>query len=144
MQDEHDSRSRWNSEAGFFDDEAQNSLAKIRPVLPEALRRYGVLRRSLWSKEYRFRLLGDLSGLRVLDVGCGDGANSVLLATLGAVVTGLDISPAAIRVAEYRAQINGVEERTRFICSPLELVDLENESFDKMHAPWLADVPALV
>jgi SAM-dependent methyltransferase len=44
-------------------------------------------------------VLGDVAGLRVLDLGCGSGIYSRLLAKRGALVTGLDQSPAMIAQA---------------------------------------------
>ena len=38
-----------------------------------------------------------------MDVGCGTGENSLFLAQNGFTVTGLDITPAAIRIAESKA-----------------------------------------
>ena len=40
-------------------------------------------------------LLGDVSGRRVLDAGCGEGYLARILAARGARVTGIDLSPAA-------------------------------------------------
>jgi len=77
------------------------------------------------------RLLGDLRDKRVLDIGCcGEGTNSILLAKLGAQVTGVDISPKSIELAERRAEINQVTGSYRFLCSPLETAELEQGSFD--------------
>src|SRR3989454_11277713 len=73
---------------------------------------------------------GDLAGKRILDVGCGEGEDGMILAKLGARVTGLDVSPAAIELARQRAQVNGVSERTRFVCAPLDAADLPESSFD--------------
>jgi SAM-dependent methyltransferase len=44
-----------------------------------------------------FELLPDVSGLRGLDIGCGEGHNTRLLAARGAYVTALDISAEFIR-----------------------------------------------
>ena len=56
--------------------------------------------------EMRARMLGclpdRLTGMRVLDAGCGTGAMSVELALRGAEVVGVDISPELIRIAEQR------------------------------------------
>ncbi len=42
------------------------------------------------------RYVRSFDGLKVLDVGCGEGKNAVFLAGLGAVVDAVDVSPAAI------------------------------------------------
>src|SRR5215470_59039 len=44
-------------------------------------------------------MLGDVSGLTVLDAGCGEGYLSRILAHRGASVTGIDISPRLIEIA---------------------------------------------
>ncbi|MGR3514594.1 MAG: magnesium protoporphyrin IX methyltransferase [Paracoccaceae bacterium] len=48
------------------------------------------------------RLPEDLSGARVLDAGCGPGMMTAELAARGAEVTGVDISPQLIEIAERR------------------------------------------
>jgi len=121
---------RWEREAAFFDQEAEAAMARIRPVDPETIKRYGELRRRRFSKEYRFRVMGSLKGKSVLDVGCGDGENAMNFAKLGARVTGIDISPKAIELAERRAAVNGVSALTSFVCSPLETADFAERSFD--------------
>jgi len=54
-------------------------------------------------------LLGDVSGLRVADVGCGTGRTSQHLARRGAEVVGLDFSPRAIEAAAREARDAGLE-----------------------------------
>lgn len=44
----------------------------------------------------------DLTGLRVLDAGCGPGAATIELARRGAEVVAVDISPSLVRIAEDR------------------------------------------
>jgi len=125
-----DRERRWASESAFFDAEAERHLANIRRIDPAVIARYSGPLRRYNPEEFRYRLLGDLRGRRVLDVGCGDGLNAVLLARLGADVTGIDISPKAIEAAKRRAQINGVADRCRFLCSPLETAEIDRGSFD--------------
>jgi 2-polyprenyl-3-methyl-5-hydroxy-6-metoxy-1,4-benzoquinol methylase len=62
-------------------------------------------------------------GTRVLDVGCGVGRWSSMLATRGADVTGIDLSPTMIEEAQRRAQSNGVGERCRFLVQDLAQLD---------------------
>ena len=49
-------------------------------------------------------LVGDVSGCRVLDVGCGDGRLALELSRRGAIVTGIDASAPMIDAAKRRAQ----------------------------------------
>ena len=72
--------------------------------------------------EYSYHLLGDVRGLRVLDYGCGSGANSVLLANRGAHVSGIDISPDLVTLARRRMTINGRADGASFlVCSGYDL-----------------------
>jgi 2-polyprenyl-3-methyl-5-hydroxy-6-metoxy-1,4-benzoquinol methylase len=122
-------RTTWVNEAEFFDREAERHT--VEPINRLTLARYSAARpRRRFKEEFRFRILGDLRGKRVLDVGCGDGRNAVLLAKLGARVTGIDISPGAIRFAQDRAKANDVADSVNFICSPLEEANIPDGSFD--------------
>jgi ubiquinone/menaquinone biosynthesis C-methylase UbiE len=58
-------------------------------------------------------------GTSVLDVGCGVGRWSRLLAARGAQVTGVDISPTMAREAARRAAADGVHGRCRFVVGDL-------------------------
>jgi 2-polyprenyl-3-methyl-5-hydroxy-6-metoxy-1,4-benzoquinol methylase len=68
-------------------------------------------------------------GARVLDVGCGVGRWSSILALRGAHVTGVDLSPTMINEARRRADANGVGDRCRFLVQDLTQLDA-GEQFD--------------
>ena len=120
---------RWEDEAKFFDEATADQA--VHPLDPLVLRRYSSASpRRRFREEFRFRILKDLRGKRVLDVGCGDGHNSVLLAKLGARVTGIDISPRSIESARKRAATNGVSDRVEFVCSPIEEAVIPRSAFD--------------
>lgn len=61
---------------------------------------------------------GLLSGRRALDIACGEGRNSVFLASHGFSVTGIDISEVGLAKAAARAAEAGVE--VGFICADLD------------------------
>lgn len=52
-----------------------------------------------------------LAGARVLEIGCGTGASTVVLAEQGAQVTALDVDGSSLRVARDRLRLYGVEAR---------------------------------
>ena len=70
-------------------------------------------------------------GARVLDVGCGSGILSIASARLGASeVLGIDIDPAAARVAEQNGRKNGVDARLTFAAGSLPNPKARTGSFD--------------
>ena len=87
-----------------------------------------------------FRLLPNIQGLRVIDIGCGEGYNTRLLADRGAHVTGIDISARFIEHAadHERKQPRGVHYE---VASAVEL-PFADESFDAATAFMsLMDIP---
>ena len=87
-----------------------------------------------------FKLLPSIDGLRVLDIGCGEGYNTRLLVERGARITGIDISPRFIghAVALERQQPLGIEYQ---IASAIEL-PFADASFDAAMAFMsLMDIP---
>src|SRR5260370_14411068 len=50
--------------------------------------------------DWAMKQFGNLKGMRILDVGIGDGFSSVLMALAGAQVTGIEVSTAALARAE--------------------------------------------
>lgn len=78
-------------------------------VANEQIERYRCPKRETpYPLEYAFHLMGDLTGKRVLDLGCGKGENLLPLAANGADVIGVDLSPELLRFAERRVEKSGL------------------------------------
>ena len=69
-----------------------------------------------------------LSGLKILDIGCGGGLISEPLARLGATVTGIDPAPENIATAQQHAEPQGLDINYR-ACRAEDLVEA-GEVFD--------------
>lgn len=79
---------------------------------------------------------------RVLDVGCGPGVLSLLIAELGHQVTGLDISPRMLEVAARRAHERGMH--LELVEGDAEAPDLPDGAFDVVitrHVLWTLPEP---
>jgi SAM-dependent methyltransferase len=88
-----------------------------------------------WNNETPPELLVELvdSGKvqlgRAIDLGCGAGNYAIYLATMGFEVTGVDLSPTAIKIAKENAERKGV--KCNFIVADVvEELDKINETFD--------------
>lgn len=90
--------------------------------------------------------MGDVNGLSLLHLMCHFGMDTLSWARLGAEVTGIDFSPAAIRLARELSEETGIPGR--FLCSELyELPDHLDEQFDRVFSSygvlsWLPDLEA--
>jgi cyclopropane fatty-acyl-phospholipid synthase-like methyltransferase len=67
-------------------------------------------------------------GMRVLEIGCGEGRNAVWLAQAGCLVTGVDISTAALAKAASLAVLHKVE--VRWIHADVRQWQWEAQAFD--------------
>lgn len=74
--------------------------------------------------------IGDVKGLRVLDLCCGQGDLALRLLARGAIVTGLDLSPSMVELARARAEIHLDGADAHFMVASAEETGLEAESFD--------------
>lgn len=68
-------------------------------------------------------LLGEVRGKRVLDACCGEGFLSRVLASRGALVTGIDISPRLIEVARQKDSKNTIDYRVADLSKRLPEVE---------------------
>jgi SAM-dependent methyltransferase len=92
-------------------------------------------RRRLYTAVLRQLLSQPLAGLSALDYGCGLGEWGVLMATEGARVTLLDLSPVAIEIGLRRAAANGAADRVRgFALDAADLHNFADGEFDLIYA----------
>ena len=80
--------------------------------------------------EYAFHLLGNIRGKTVIDLGCGSGLNSLILARRGAKVVGVDISESLLGMASQRAALNNLEHPPHFVASSAHDLPFKEESAD--------------
>lgn len=95
------SSDRFRSERAFFDSFYDKELREENLMLSDN-------DRPVQWVEYSMERFGDLKHKRVLDIGCGTGISSVLLAKKGAEVSAIDISESAVMIAKRRAKINNI------------------------------------
>ena len=74
--------------------------------------------------------LGITSGLKVLDLGCGDGTTAVPAANLGAEVLGVDIASNLVQAGNARVESMGITNCSFQEGDASGLSDLADDSFD--------------
>jgi 2-polyprenyl-3-methyl-5-hydroxy-6-metoxy-1,4-benzoquinol methylase len=117
----------WDREAANFDDEPDHGLRD--PSVFEAWR--SLL--NAWLPP---------APCSVLDIGCGTGSLSVLLASSGYAITGIDLSPVMIEVARAKAVAKGFD--VRFLVMDAAYPDLNPRQFDILicrHLLWALPEP---
>src|SRR5947208_8951522 len=82
------------------------------------------------SGEALVKELGITNGLRVLDLGCGDGTTAIPAARLGANVLGVDIADNLVEAGNRRAQSLGLTNCRFQQGDASDLHDLDDDSFD--------------
>lgn len=80
--------------------------------------------------EYAFHLLGDVQGKTILDIGCGDGLNTLLLATLGATVIALDASAERLEATRERIRLNRLGGNVIFVHADASAIPVEDGRVD--------------
>ncbi len=121
-------RKAWNSLRRQRDE----GLVNIRPDSAAAIL---AGRRFLYAEN--LELVGDVRGKRLLDMGCGDGAEMLEWARAGAIVTGVDNSPVQLEAARRNADKLGVE--CRLVQADLLRLpeDLMRGEFDVVFTAWV-------
>jgi SAM-dependent methyltransferase len=80
--------------------------------------------------DFLFKVVGDVHGRRVLDIGCGDGFWSTMLGLLGGRVTGIDISELHVNVSVRRIKVNGLGDRVVSLQASVHNLPFASETFD--------------
>ncbi len=85
-----------------------------------------VKRHTSWYGLYQQNFAGRVAGRRVLELGAGDGLNSLILARLGAEVTAIEIAPPAVALLKEASRI--LDLSVEAICG--DFLELELPKFD--------------
>lgn len=123
-----ETRQLWNTAAAAFDAEPDHGLRD--PVV-----------RGAWTRLLQAALPPGKPD--VLDIGCGTGSLSVLLAELGCRVTGIDFSPEMIALAEAKAK--RAQQPTHFQVMDAAFPEFPQEQFDVIvcrHLLWALAAPS--
>lgn len=97
-------------------------------------------------KEIELPLLGNVEQQHILHLQCHFGQDTLSLARMGAITTGVDLSDAAIAQANELTQQLGLENKARFVCCDLySAPEYLNSTFDTVFTSygtigWLPDL----
>ena len=78
---------------------------------------------------FTFKQLGDVSGKKILDIGCGEGGYSREFAKKNAIVTGIDCAESAIKYCENKAKEENLEI-TYHVRNSCDLYGISDNTFD--------------
>lgn len=85
---------------------------------------------SKYRLQYRNSLLGDLSKKSVLDLGCGNGFDSMNALRAGAYVTAVDISPKSIELLMTKARKENLDCRLKALVMDAHHLNFADNTFD--------------
>jgi SAM-dependent methyltransferase len=114
------------SKSAQYDKIAQRYTAIINPLFPP---RDGATYHT-WLDE-----CGDLTGRRVLDIGCGSGKSTLLLAQSGASVLGIDQSAEMISIANRESKPNGLD--LKYLHADARHLEIQEDPFDLVTGAFL-------
>ena len=109
----------------------------------------GWLRDNRGPRPWEAAVLGSVAGLRLAHLQCHFGLDTLAWARAGAIVTGLDFSPAAIAEARGLAERAGLGDVSHFVCADVHraVEALDGATFDIVYVSlgalcWLPSVRA--
>lgn len=114
------------SEEYFHDEWAKDvSIAEINPFTQF---------RGDTSPEYKevAKLMGKVSSMKILNLGCGLGEEAVYFAKKGAKVSAIDISKEMLNITKDLAKKNKVEKNISFHCMSVEKLEFKDDIFDRV------------
>ena len=80
--------------------------------------------------QFAYNLMGEIKGKEILDMGCGDGKSSVIMAKKGAMVQAFDVSEKSLEIAKIRAKINNISDKIEFKKIFAERMEYPSAYFD--------------
>ena len=126
----HESQQYWDDLSSTFDNEPDHGL-------------HDPLVREVWTELLKTWLPS--ASATILDIGCGTGSLSIVLAGLGHKVTGIDLSPSMISHAQAKAATHGLQ--IEFHVMDAAFPQLSYQQFDVIicrHLLWTLPDPGQV
>jgi ubiquinone/menaquinone biosynthesis C-methylase UbiE len=71
---------------------------------------------------------------KILEIGVGNGRDSIYFAKMGNEVIGIDIAPGAIRLAKKNSEKEGLGQKIQFQEGNVEKLEFADESFDAVYS----------
>ncbi len=99
------------SKTNFYDDFAANYAEMVTQREEAGIERDPVMPRLL-------EVIGDVSGLNVLDAGCGEGYLARILARPGASVTAIDIAANLVQIGRAKDPASQISYQVADLCTP--------------------------
>jgi len=108
---------------------------KFADAPPGSRRFYELVEDHRYTKEWHIPIaagFAEAKGLRVLEIGCGLGTDGAQFAKAGAIYTGVDLTEAAVELAQKRFELFDLPGTFR--TADAEQLDFPNESFDLVYS----------
>ncbi len=108
---------------------AKKIKAQLSHTFDEIAPHFDSTRYKPWPETKRF--VSSLpEGITILDLGCGNGRNSLYIANSSRYVVGVDFSPKLLKIARNKLEWRGVLNKVNFLISDVTSLPLNNNSVD--------------